>query len=312
MAFDIQQVVTDKIIAAIEAAIAAGKPMPWSKSWRTDGTAAHHNAVSRRAYTGINALTTWAESMSRGYTSSGWLTSHQATELGGTLRKGEGKNYIPIVWWGRKVYGADRNGTAYVDASGNPTTKTAWILRASYVYNVAQFEGLPARLTPPVPVPVVGFDAARAIVDASGIVVRHGGSRAFYRPSDDAVTMPMPQSFVSEGAYLATLFHELTHATGHVSRCDRPLSGAFGSAGYAAEELVAELGAAFLCAHAGVDAEPREDHAAYVASWLRALKGDKTAIFTAAKLARVATDWLIARVPGAEVAGEDEESLAAK
>lgn len=298
--YDVQQVITDKIIAALESGTA-----PWTRSWKVSGMpAGQHNGASGHAYQGVNLLMTWATCMERGYSVGRWLTMKQAEEMGGTLKKGVGKHYIPIVWWGKKEYATDRDGNQHVDADGNATTKAAWILRYSFVYNVACFDGLPERLTGGSPKVVEGFDRAREVVESSGIDISYGGDRAFYSPGSDRIQMPNPQAFESDGAYYATLFHEMTHATGHDSRVGRSMGGAFGSDRYAAEELVAELGAAFLCAETGVDMEPRADHASYIASWLKVLKADKTAVFTAAGEAKKACAWVMAQVRPAEMAAK--------
>ena len=125
--------------------------------------------------------------------------------------------------------------------------------------------------------------------------VRHGGNQAYYAPATDHVQMPAFQAFTDNVSYYSTLAHEHTHWTAKESRCDRQLGKRFGDHAYAAEELIAELGAAFTCAHLGLSTEPREDHAQYLASWLKVLKADSRAIFTAASKAQQACDWLIAR-----------------
>jgi antirestriction protein ArdC len=139
---------------------------------------------------------------------------------------------------------------------------------------------------------------ADAFVAATGATIAHGGSRAYYRPSTDSIQLPPRDAFIGTRtsnpaeSYYSTVLHELTHWTSHAQRCDRQLGKRFGDDAYAMEELVAELGAAFLCARIGITAEPRIDHAQYLASWLSVLKADKRAIFTAASKASESTDWL--------------------
>src|SRR5258706_10110953 len=128
-----------------------------------------------------------------------------------------------------------------------------------------------------------------------GADVRHGGNSAFYAPASDHIQMPPFQAFRDSVSYYSTLAHEHTHWTATAGRCDRQLGKRFGDSAYAAEELIAELGAAFTCAHLGLSTQPRADHAAYISSWLKVLKADARAIFTAASKAQQATDWLIAR-----------------
>jgi antirestriction protein ArdC len=136
---------------------------------------------------------------------------------------------------------------------------------------------------------------ADAFFQAIRADVRNGGNSAFYAPVTDHIQMPPFQAFTENVSYYSTLAHEHTHFTANAGRCDRQLGKRFGDLAYAAEELIAELGAAFTCAHLGLSTEPREDHAQYIQSWLRVLKADKRAIFTAASKAQQATDWLIAR-----------------
>ena len=136
---------------------------------------------------------------------------------------------------------------------------------------------------------------ADAFFASVGADVRHGGNQAFYAPASDHIQMPPFQAFRESAGYYSVLAHEHTHWTASASRCDRELGKRFGDNAYAAEELIAELGAAFTCAHLGLSTEPREDHAQYIQSWLRVLKADSKAIFTAASKAQQATDWLVAR-----------------
>ena len=136
------------------------------------------------------------------------------------------------------------------------------------------------------------IEQAEAFFRTIGADVRHGGNQAYYRPSEDHIQMPPFQAFKENVSYYSTLAHEHTHWTAKADRCDRQLGKRFGDSAYAAEELIAELGAAFTCAHLGLSTEPRADHAQYIASWLRVLKADKRAIFTAASKAQQAADYL--------------------
>lgn len=317
MSYDVHQVVTDKIVAAIEAGNLAPWHRPWSKVPRSPGSAsvcAPVNVTSGREYNGINVLTLWAASQCHGYPTGGWLTRKQAEDMGGTLRAGEGKKYEPIVWSQRKTYDTDRDGSAIVDKDGNPDTRSVWLTKYSFVYNVAAFDGLPAKLTGSAPVALPGderFAGARAIVAGAAVAVDHGGERACYSPGLNRIKMPVPAAFEAPDAYWATLLHELTHATGHATRLDRDLTGSFGSGRYAAEELIAELGAAFACARLGIDSEPREDHASYLAHWMGVLKADKKAIFIAAAKASAAAKWLY-RAGGIDSTATEEVQAAAK
>jgi antirestriction protein ArdC len=170
--------------------------------------------------------------------------------------------------------------------------------RASYVFNADQVDGFEAPPLPEPKDPAQILDRAEAFIAATGADIRHGGNRAFYRFPDDFIQMPERERFMgtetstATESYYSTLLHELTHWTGSAKRCDRAFGKRFGDEAYAVEELVAELGAAFLCADLGITLEPRADHAAYIDNWLKVLKADKKAIFTAASQAAKATDYL--------------------
>ena len=276
---DIYQTVTDYIIAAIEAG--AGD---WKMPWHAQGGGALAlpiNAVTGKAYRGINPLMLWASAQAAGYPSGIWATYKQWAELGAQVRKGE--KATGIVFW--KLLD-DGEGEGEGEDKGRRC-----VARGFSVFNAAQVDGYEAPALPVLP-EAQRIDHAEAFFARTGAAIRHGGSRAFYAPEPDHIQMPEFAAFVEPVAYYATLAHEATHWTGHKSRCDRDLSGRFKSESYAAEELVAELGAAYLCADLGLASEPRPDHAAYVANWLKVLKDDKRAIFTAAALAQKAADWL--------------------
>jgi antirestriction protein ArdC len=166
--------------------------------------------------------------------------------------------------------------------------------RGYSVFNAAQVDDYTPKADAEIPMPERTAHAD-AFFTSIGATVRHGGNRAFYSSTSDHIQMPPFQAFTENVSYYSTLAHEHTHWTAPTSRCDRQLGKRFGDNAYAAEELIAELGAAFTCAHLGLSTEPREDHAQYINSWLRVLKADSRAIFTAASKAQHATDWLIAR-----------------
>ena len=250
------------------------------------------NLVSKRGYRGVNVFLLHAMM----HESPFWLTYNQARELGGHVKKGE--RACPVVFWKR----------LQVDDIGEPTGKKIIpFLRYYSVFNVAQCEDIP-----PDKIPVLNGSKREhcPITEAESIVatmpqkpeIRHGGGRACYSPSFDRVDMPQPETFRSGQDYYSVLFHELTHATGHESRLNRNgVSGsdgewsAFGSTPYAREELVAEIGACFLCAELGLPtADTLENHQAYVKSWIAALENDTKLIFTASAYASRAVDFLLA------------------
>jgi antirestriction protein ArdC len=198
------------------------------------------------------------------------------------------------------------------DAAGNEVDAKIPMIRTYTVFNADQIEGLPERFIPAMPAPIAPTarsTPAELALLSSGAEVRHGGTRAYYSPGHDFVQMPEFERFEDGGAYLATLAHELCHWTGHKGRLDRSQANKFGSKDYAAEELVAEIGAAFVGARLGIVGEHIENHAAYVASWLKVLKDDKRAIFKAASAAQLAADLVLANAADMpEPDGEPDEA----
>jgi antirestriction protein ArdC len=288
---DIYAEVTDRIVAELE----AGR-LPWVQPWGNAGAPAPglpRNALTGRPYSGINVLILWATVMARGWPGQSWLTFRQALAAGGHVRKGE--RGTTIVYADRFTPEAEQERAA---AAGEEARAIPFLKRFS-VFNVAQIDGLGADVAPE-PQPRGERETVavgEALIAASGVAFRIGGNEAFYAPGADIVQVPPQQAFFEQINYYRTAFHELTHATGHRSRLARDQSGAFGSAAYAREELVAELGSAFLCASLGI--RPTVRHADYLASWLAVLRADSRAIFRAAAAASRAADWLLARLNAA-------------
>ncbi|MEP9403651.1 ArdC family protein [Sphingomonas sp. VNH70] len=277
--------VTGRIVAELE----AGR-FPWVQPW--DAAAAvpglPRNASSGRAYSGINVLILWGEVIMRGYASQGWLTFRQALEAGGCVRKGE--RGTCVVFADRFTPEAEKERAA---AEGGEARAVPFLKRFT-VFNVAQCDGLPERMlgrSPPLP-PRELVPVAEALIEVCGADFRIGGAEAYYSPGDDYVRVPPQPAFRHQIDYYRTALHELGHWTGHATRLARDLSNPFGSAGYAREELVAELASAFLCAALGI--EPSVRHADYLGSWLAVLRADNRAIFRAASLASKAADYLLA------------------
>jgi antirestriction protein ArdC len=296
---DVYARVTDAIVAAIESGMAKGRDwrMPWHR--RRDAGAAPAlpvNVASRRGYRGVNTLALWAAAEARGYPAGLWGTYRQWAELGGQVRQGE--RATTVVFW-RFSDAAQRGDAASPAEDGEEGDEGArrgpWA-RAYAVFNAAQVDGaaLPADTAPRLPEAARIASAEAFFAALPGLDLRHGGTAAFYAPATDHVQMPPFADFRTGEGYYATLAHEAAHWTGHPSRLARDLTGRFGGQAYAAEELVAELGTAFALASLGLSAEPREDHARYVAHWLGLLRGDRRAIFTAAGKAQAAADWLLA------------------
>lgn len=269
---DIYQTITDKIIAALEAGTA-----PWVKPWASLG--APRNAITGREYSGINTVLLAMTD----YSSNQWLTFQQAKQAGGNVKKGEKGTTV--------VFFKPLTIKEKAEAQGDDKEKVIPLLRSFTVFNTQQIEGLPEKFTQAATQQINEFSdnaAAESLLAQASIT--HGSNRACFIPSLDEIHMPNKTDFKSVADYYAVALHELTHWTGHKSRLARDFSGRFGDAAYAFEELVAELGAAFLCATSGVDGQLQHD--SYIASWLKVLKNDKKAIFTAAAAARRASEFL--------------------
>ena len=294
---DIYSDVTNRIIESLE----AGTP-PWIQPW-SDHTALPSNLSTGKAYRAVNILMLSLEAQLSGYADSRWVTLRQANELGAKVRKGS--HGTPIVFFKMKEI-AD-----VVDAE--EPKRVIPMLRSYTVFNASQLEFLPERFelrsSPPAWQPI---GEAEQLIYETGAVIHHGGNRAFYRPSDDIIQLPPPAWFPDTADYYAVALHELTHWTGHPRRLDRALGRRHGIEAYAYEELVAEMGAAFLCAHCGLPA--RLEHASYIDSWLDALRRDKRLIFTAASAAQKAADYVLSETlsaPAPGIAAPVIEELAA-
>jgi antirestriction protein ArdC len=282
---DIYSRVTNAIVADLENGV-----RPWTKPWSAEHLAGKISRPLRSTgepYSGINVILLWAESVARGFTAPIWITFRQALALGGHVRKGER---------GSTVVYANRMIRTEAGDNGQDIERQIPFLKAYTVFNVDQVEGLPAHfyaVAEPKLDAAQRIDHADAFFAASGADIRHGGNQAYYALQADHVQMPPFECFEDPVAYYATLAHECTHWTRHPTRLDRDFGRKrWGDDGYAREELVAELGAAFLCADLGLELKPRPDHASYIASWLKVLKDDNRFIFTAAAHAQRAADFL--------------------
>lgn len=296
---DIYAEVTDAILAKLETGVA-----PWVRPWNTEGCTTGMiptNAVSHRPYNGVNVLLLWIAADAKGYKSSEWLTYRQAQGLGGNVRAGE-RGTMVTLW--KPLQFKERD-----EATGETRQKKVLLLRSYVVFNREQCDGLPVKTVTTVPTTPAERDAAvEAFVKATGARVVEGEreGRAFYSPVLDEIGMPAIARFKDSGAYYATLLHEATHWTGHKDRCNRDLANRFGSEAYAAEELIAELGSAFLSADFGLDGTLQ--HPEYIGNWIKVLKGDKRAIITAASKAKEAVAFLNGKQPAAVAGAEAEET----
>ncbi len=287
---DLYAEVTNRIIGEME----EGR-LPWIQPWDSAlcGCAMPHNAGTGRRYSGINVLILWAAGVGGGFASQRWLTFRQAQALGGTVRKGER---------GTTICYADRFTPRDEEARAADEARKARqiaFLKRFTVFNIDQCDGVPEEVTAPVGLPrCEPIPQVEALLAASGADIRIGGDHAFYAPVLDTVQLPPQQAFREPVNFYRTALHELGHWTGHPRRLARDQKGAFGSAAYAKEELVAELCAAFTCASLGI--HPTVRHADYIRSWLDVLRADCRAIFRAASHASKAADYLLGFAPDGE------------
>ena len=282
MAYDLYKEVTARILAELEKGT-----LPWVKPWRaTPGANVPCNAVTNRPYSGTNVILLWIAE-GRGWPTPRFLTFNQAKAAGGTVRGGEKGTRVVFM---KRLTVKDKAP----DAKPNATRQIP-LLREYTVFNVAQCDGLPERvISGPKVERISNPDTRDELVDAfvttTGARVREGHGQAMYIPSLDIIGMPKFEDFKGADHFYNTLLHELTHWTMHKDRCDRKLQARFGSVAYAAEELVAQLGAAFMCAEFNINGECQD--ASYIATWIKLLKDDDKAFFTAASAAQKAVDFL--------------------
>jgi antirestriction protein ArdC len=282
---DVYTRVTNEIVAQLEAGT-----RPWLQPWQAGHAAGEvsrplrFNAIP---YRGINVVLLWLAAMRQHFTNPLWMTFRQAAELGAQVRRGEKGSLV--------VY-ASSFTRRQIDGSGEEQEHEVPFLKSYSVFNAEQIDGLPPRYyaqAEPQQHSLKRVDRAEIFFRRTGADIRHGGSVAYYASDADRIQMPAFDTFRDAESYYATLAHEVTHWTRHPSRLAREFGRQrWGDEGYSMEELVAELGAAFLDADLGLTPEPREDHAAYIASWLKVLKNDKRAVFAAAAHAQRAADFL--------------------
>jgi len=282
---DVYTRITDKIIADLEQGVRT-----WMKPWNAGNTAGRitrpfrHNGVP---YSGINILMLWAEAMDKGFAAPIWMTFKQASELKANVRKGEK---------GSLVVFANSITRTMEDDKGEETEREIHYMEGYTVFNVEQIEGLPEHYyakSEVLTTPVERIAHAEVFFKATNADIRYRGDRAFYSNDGDYIQMPVIEAFRDAESFYATLAHESAHWTKHPIRLDRSFGRkAWGDEGYAREELVAELASAFLCADLGLTPEVRDDHASYIASWLRVLTNDHHAIFSAAAYAHKAVEYL--------------------
>jgi antirestriction protein ArdC len=287
---DLYARVTDRIVANLENGV-----RPWMKPWNVGsatspmGRPLRHNGIP---YSGINVVTLWMAATARGYICPTWLTYRQAVELGAHVRRGETGETV--------VYASTMTRTETTNG-GEEVDREARFLKCYIVFNAEQIDGLPkepSKVQHASPSQFERVASAETFFANTQATIRFGGQRAYYDATSDHIQMPLFENFRDPVAFYATLAHESAHWTSHKKRLDRDLGRRrWGDAGYAAEELVAELGSAFLCADLGLALEPRPDHAGYIKTWLKVLADDNRAIFRAAADAERATGYLHALQP---------------
>jgi len=274
MSNKVYQLVTDRMVELLEAGT-----IPWRKTWKASEMP--RSLSTGKPYQGVNVFMLWGTAMVKGYGSEYWGTYKAIQDRGGQVRKGE-KSTLVVFW-------------KFIEVEDKKTgeEKKIPMLRYFSVFNADQCDGLE--------LPVTGNDAAADPIAAAEALfegmpqrpeVKFGGNRAYYSPGLDYVGLPLRTSFESAESFYTTAFHELVHATGHESRLDRNLNGSFGNHEYSKEELVAEMGAAFLCALSGIERKTEDNSAAYLAHWIKALQGDPKLIVTAAGAAQKAADFI--------------------
>ena len=280
---DIYAEVTNKIITALE-----NNTRPWIKPW-DDGVLSLQLRYNGESYKGVNSLILWLEASEKNYNPIYWMTFKQARALGGQVRKGE------------KATSIFYSGTIKEEKedSNNEEEKFKRFMKSYAVFNVQQIDSLPEKYYTKIEkstedVTIDKLPKVENFILNTKAKINHGGNRAYYSETEDYIQMPLIESFKTNNSYYTTLCHELTHWTKHKTRLDRNLGAKrYGDQGYAVEELIAEIGAVFVSVVLGISPDVREDHAPYIASWLKVLKSDKKAIFNAASLAQKAADYLL-------------------
>ncbi len=283
---DHYQAVTDRIVAALEAGTAPWR-RPWVSGARTTMPGMPCNAVTGRAYRGVNAVLLTMTQHAHGSDDPRWITYKQASERGWQVRAGE--RGTPVVFFKRlDVHEHPDDGEA--------TVRRVPLLRGFTAFHANQVDGISPYQPPTLEAPWRKQEAPELIVARSGVRVRTGGNQAFYSPTLDFIGVPVAAAFRSPEDFSATILHELAHASAHESRLNRDLSGRFGSRAYSFEELIAELTSCMVGTVLGLPCDV-ENHASYIQSWLDVLREDRRAIFRAAAAAQKAADWMLALHP---------------
>jgi antirestriction protein ArdC len=269
--------------------------IPWRRPWAATGLP--RNLVSKKQYRGVNSFLLAATK----YVSPYWLTLKQANQLGGSVRKGEHGELV--IFW--KVQGVDETDHDTASSEGNEIARRRLLLKFYRVWNLEQC-ALPQAVLDKLPTIEMHqhdpIEAAEKIIAGmpNRPAIRYEGSKAYYNSVTDQITLPPRELFTSAEEFYATLGHECLHASGHQSRLNRESiteAAPFGSSVYCREELIAEMGAAFLCAEVGISPVVLENQAAYVQGWLGKIRGDKRLVIIAAAQAQKAADYILNAAP---------------
>jgi antirestriction protein ArdC len=287
--------ITDRIVARLKAGV-----VPWRQPWSSKGFGVMpRNALTQRAYSGANVILLWSRAQESGFSDPRWLTFKQALELGGNVRKGEKGE--TVIYVSKLIRQDEKTGEK----------RAIPFLKAYTVFNVSQCDNLPSKIVNPFDgAPFCPNDReplADAFIASTGANVRHGEPRAYYQPAGDFVNMPAFETFKSSSAYYGVAFHELGHWTGAKHRLAREFGKRFGDRAYSAEELVAELTSAFLCAEFAFDNEGAD--AAYIAHWVQFLTEHEKAIVAAAAAASRAVEFMREAAIAAPVLEDELEPM---
>jgi antirestriction protein ArdC len=287
---DVYAIVTEKIVNLLEQGV-----VPWRRPWTGGGLP--RNVMSKKPYRGVNHFLLSASKYVQPY----WLTIRQANELGGRVRKGE-ESTIVVFW---KVEDSQENHEDLDPDENRGKNNRCFLLRYHRIFNLEQCE-LPQEVLNKLPkIETHQHEPIESCAEIMGCMpnppeIVHAGLKAFYSPITDRVTLPTPDLFSSAEEYYATGFHELIHSTGHEKRLARESileAAPFGSPTYSVEELVAEMGAAYLCAESGISPAVIENQAAYLAGWLNKLRDDRRLVIRAASQAQRAADYVLGKMP---------------
>lgn len=299
--------IDDKVTQTIIDLLEKGGLLPWQKPWTGGNGLMFPIRENGTPYQGINVFLLWIAAEAAGHTSNQWMGFHTAKNLGGSVRKGE--KGTMVVYYSSFIPKKE----AALAKTENRDPEKFFMKKTSYVWNVCQIDDLPEKYYPASEVVPMSdadklkrIDSAEAFFKGLGADIRHGQNRNSYVPSEDFINMMDFTRFKDAESYYATMGHEHIHWTGAEKRLNRPLNTKFGSSAYAAEELVAEMGSAFLCCRLGITPVVREDHAQYIAGWLEVLRNDKKFVMQAAALAQRATKFLFGEIAAEEAEAEKE------